>query len=174
MMCFFRSFAQLKTIELVVFYSILSSIQLSRLVMSDSLRPHVLQHARPPCPSPTPGIYSNSCPSSRWCHPIVSSSVVPFSSHLQSFPASGSFSSESALCIKWPTYWNFSFNISASDEYSGFWVSEDNYSAPFLPVSSKITDGSSFWIWELSKTPIWSTTLRPVYPSHRSILFSRR
>ena len=59
--------------------------------MSTYLRPHGLQHARPPCPSPTPGVYSNSCPSSRWCHPTIWSSVIPFSSHLQSFPASGSF-----------------------------------------------------------------------------------
>ena len=65
--------------------------QFSRSVMSDSLRPHGLQHTRPPCPSPTPGVYSNSCPLSRWCHPTIPSSVVPFSSHLQSFPASGSF-----------------------------------------------------------------------------------
>ena len=142
-------------------------------VVSNSLQPCGLQHARLSCPLLSPGVCSNSCPLSQWCHPTISSSVAPFSC-TQSFLASGSFSSESALCIKWPTYWNFSFNISASDEYSGFWVSEDNYSAPFLPVSSKITDGSSFWIWELSKTPIWSTTLRPVYPSHRSILFSRR
>ena len=59
--------------------------------MSDSLWPHGLQHARPPCPSPTPRVYSNSCPLSRWCHPTISSSVIPFSSCLQSFPASGSF-----------------------------------------------------------------------------------
>ena len=59
--------------------------------MSDSLWPHELQHARPPCPSPTPGAYSNSCPLSWWCHPAISSSVVPFSPDLQSFPASGSF-----------------------------------------------------------------------------------
>ena len=59
--------------------------------MSESLQPHGLQHARPPCPSPTPRVYSNSCPSSRWCHPTFSSSVIPFSSCLQSFPASGSF-----------------------------------------------------------------------------------
>ena len=58
--------------------------------MSDSLWPHGLQHARPPCPSPTPGVYSNSCPLSWWCHPTISSSVIPFSSHHQSFPASGS------------------------------------------------------------------------------------
>ena len=60
-------------------------------VMSDSLRPHELQHARPPCPSPTPGVYSNSCLLSQWCYPTISSSVVSFSSDLQSFPASGSF-----------------------------------------------------------------------------------
>ena len=68
-----------------------SSAQFSRSVVSDSLRPHELQHARPPCPSPTPGVYSNSCPSSRWCHPANSSSVIPSSSCPQSLPASGSF-----------------------------------------------------------------------------------
>ena len=68
-----------------------SSVHFSCSIMSDSLRPHRLQHARPPCPSPTPRIYSDSCPSSQWCHPTTSSSVAPFSSHLQSFPASGSF-----------------------------------------------------------------------------------
>ena len=67
------------------------SVQFSRSVMSDSLRPHGLHHARLPCPSPTPGPYSNSCPSSRWCHPTISSSIIPFSSCLQSCPASGSF-----------------------------------------------------------------------------------
>ena len=60
-------------------------------VMSQSLWPHGLQHTRPPCPSPTPRAYSNSCPSCQWCHPTISSSVIPFSSCLQSFPASGSF-----------------------------------------------------------------------------------
>ena len=59
--------------------------------MSDSLRPHEPQHARPPCPSPTPGVYPNTCPLSWWCHPTISSSVIPFSSCLQSFPASESF-----------------------------------------------------------------------------------
>ena len=66
-------------------------VQFSRSVVSDSLRPHGLQHARPPCASPTPRVYPNPCPSSRWCHPTISSYVVPFSSWLQSFPASGSF-----------------------------------------------------------------------------------
>ena len=66
-------------------------IQFSRSVMSNSLWPHEPQHARPPCPSPTPGVHPNPCPLSRWCHPTISSSVVPFSSCPQSFPASGSF-----------------------------------------------------------------------------------
>ena len=67
------------------------SVQFSQSVVSDSWQPHGLQHARLPCPSPTSGAYSNSCPSHRWCHPTISPSVVPFSSCLQSFPASGAF-----------------------------------------------------------------------------------
>ena len=66
------------------------SVQLSHSVMSDSLRPHEPQHVRPPCPSPTPRVYSNACPLSRWCHLAISSSVIPFSSCPQSLPASGS------------------------------------------------------------------------------------
>ena len=72
-------------------WSQFSSVQFSHSVVSDSLWPHELQHARLPCPSQTPGIYSNSCPSSQWWHPAISSSVVPFSSFPQSLPASGSF-----------------------------------------------------------------------------------
>ena len=68
-----------------------SSVQFSRSVMSNSLWPHEPQHARPPCPSPTPRVHPNSCPLSQWCHPAISSSVVPFSSRPQTFPASGSF-----------------------------------------------------------------------------------
>ena len=67
------------------------SVQFSCSVVSDSLQPHESQHVRPPCPSQTPGVYSNSCPSSRWCHPAISSSIVPLSSCPQSLPASGSF-----------------------------------------------------------------------------------
>ena len=67
------------------------SVLFSRSVVSDSFQPHGLQHTRPPCPSPTPRVYANSCPLSRQCHPTISSSAVPFSSRLQSFPASGSF-----------------------------------------------------------------------------------
>ena len=68
-----------------------SSVQFSCSVVSDSLPPHGLQHAGPPCPSPTPEVHPNSCPLGQWCHPTISSSVTSFSSHLQSFPASGSF-----------------------------------------------------------------------------------
>ena len=95
------------------------SVQFSHSVVSDSLWPHELQHARLSCPSPTPGAYSNSCLSSRWCHPTISSSVIPFSSCLQSFSASGLFYNESVLHIRWPKYWSFSFSISPSSEYSG-------------------------------------------------------
>ena len=88
---------QCKTLGLVSFSSnqgsptSVSSVQFSHTVVSDSLQPHGLQHTRLPCPSPTPGIYSNSYPLSQWCHPTISSSVIPFSSCLQSFSASGSF-----------------------------------------------------------------------------------
>ena len=85
--------------------------------MSDSLRPHGLQHARLPCPSPSPGVCSNSSPLSRWCHPTISSFVTPFSSCPQSFPVIRVFSNESILRIRWPKYWSFS--ISPSNEYSG-------------------------------------------------------
>ena len=100
-----------------------SSVQFSHSVMSDSLRPHGLQHARHPCPLPTPGVYSNSCPLNQWCHPTISSSVISFSSCLQSFPASGSFQMNqffaSGIRINTsPKYWSFSFSISPSNEYS--------------------------------------------------------
>ena len=94
------------------------SVQFSCSVVSDSLGHHGLQQARPPCSSPTPGVYSNSCPLSQWCHPTTSSSVIPFSC-LQSFPALGSFQMSQCFCIRWPKYWNFSFSISLSNEYSG-------------------------------------------------------
>ena len=85
-------------------------------VISDSLRPHGLRYSRPPCPSPIPRVYSNSRPLSWWCHPTISSSVVPFSPAFN-FPIIKVFSNESALCIRWPKYWSFS--ISPSNEYSG-------------------------------------------------------
>ena len=96
-----------------------SSVQFSHSVLSHSLRPHGLQHASPPCPSPTSRVDWNSCPLTRWCHPIISSSVIPFISCLQSFPASGSFQMSQFLLISWLKYWSFSFSISPSNEYSG-------------------------------------------------------
>ena len=91
-------------------------LQFSFSVMSNSLWPREMQHARHPCPSPTLE-FTHSRPLSWWCHPAISSSVVPFSSRLPSFPASGSFQM-SALRIRWPKDWSFSFNISPSNEYS--------------------------------------------------------
>ena len=95
-----------------------SSAQFSHSVVSDSLWPHGLQHARPLCPSPTPRVYSNSCPSSRWCpnHFILCRPLLLLPSI---FPSIRIFSNESVLCIRWPKYWSFSFSIIPSNEYSG-------------------------------------------------------
>ena len=87
--------------------------------MSDSLRPHESQHTRPPCPSPTPGVYSNSCPSSRKCHPTISFCVIPFSSCLQSFPMSRSFPTSQCFASGGQSSGSFSYSISPSNEYSG-------------------------------------------------------
>ena len=95
------------------------SVQFNHSVVSDSLRPHEPQHARPPCPSPTPRIHPNPCPLSWWCHPTILSSAVPFSSWPQIFPSIRVFSNESALRIRWPKHWSFSFNISPSNEHPG-------------------------------------------------------
>ena len=86
--------------------------------MSDSLRPHELQHARLPCPSPSPGACSNSCPLSQWCHAIISASVTPPPPALSLSQHQG-FTNKSVLCIRWPKYWSFSFSISPSNEHSG-------------------------------------------------------
>ena len=102
-------------------------LQLSHSVMFDSLQPHELQHARPPCPSPILGVYPNPCPSSRWCHPTISSSVIPFSSCPQSFPESGSFPISKLLEWGGQSIGVFSFNISPSNEHPGLewtgWIS---------------------------------------------------
>ena len=115
-------FARLSGGSLQVDPSYCISVQFSCSVVSNSLITQGLQHARLPCPSPTPGACSNSCPLSRWCHPTISSSVIPFSSCLQSFPASGSFQMSQFFPmshIKWPNYWSFSLSISPSNKYSG-------------------------------------------------------
>ena len=102
--CFFSQMGNLK-------------FQFSSVTQScPTLRPHELQHTRSPCPSPTPGVHSNSRPSNQWCHPAISSSVVPFSCCPQSLPASV-FSNESILCMRWPKYWSFSFSIIPSKEH---------------------------------------------------------
>ena len=96
------------------------SVHFRHSVESNSLWPHGPQHIRPPCPSPTPGVYSNSCPLSQWCHPAISFILCRPRLLLPSiFPSIRVFSNESVLRIRWPKYWSFSFNISPSNEYSG-------------------------------------------------------
>ena len=97
-------------------YCPLNAVQFSRSVMSDSLGPHGLLHTRLPCPSPPPRACSNSCPSSWWCHPTISS-CYPLLLLPSIFPSI--FSTESVFLIRWPKYWSFSFSISLSNEYSG-------------------------------------------------------
>jgi len=97
----------------------ISSVQFSRSVLSNSLQPHELQHVRPPCQSPTPRVHSNSRPLSQWCHPAISSSVVPFSSCPPIPPSIRIFSNESTLHMRWPEYWSFSFSIIPSKEHPG-------------------------------------------------------
>ena len=96
-----------------------SSVQFSRSVVSDSSRPHESRHARPPCPSPAPGVHPDSHPSSQWSHPAISSSVAPFSSCRQSLSSIRVFSNESTLRMRWPKYWSFSFSIIPSKEIPG-------------------------------------------------------
>ena len=95
-----------------------SSVQLSHSVVSNSLWPHGLQHARPPCPSPTPEVYSNSCPLSRWCHPTISNLCHPLLMP-SIFPSIRVFSNESNLRLRWPKYWSYSFSIIPSNEHPG-------------------------------------------------------
>ena len=97
----------------------LLSVHFSLSLVSDSLGPHESQHARPPYPSSTPRVHSNSCPSSRWCLPAISFSVIPFSSCPQSLPALETFSNESILRMRWSKYWSFSLSISPSNEHPG-------------------------------------------------------
>ena len=95
------------------------SVQFSRSVVSNSLQPHGLQHTRLPYPSPIPGVHSNSCPLSRWWHPVIFILCGPLFLLPLSFPSISVSSNESVLCIRWSKYWNFSFSISPSNEYSG-------------------------------------------------------
>ena len=145
--------------------------QFSRSVMLDSLQHHGLQQARLPCPSPTPGAYSNSGPLHQWCHPTISSSVVPFSSHFQSFPASGSFQMSRFLSGGQRKYWSFSFSISPSNEYLGLisfridWFDlpavQETFKSLLQHHSSKasILQRSAFFIVQLSHP--YMTTGKP-------------
>ena len=117
------------------------SVQFSRSVMSDSLQPHELQHSRPPCPSPTPGVHPNACPLSQWCHPTILSSVAPFYSCLQSFPTSGSFQMSQLFTSGGP-----SFRVSASASVLPMtqdWSPLGWIGSPYSPRDS----------WESSPTP---------------------
>ena len=139
-----------------------SLFQISHLVISDSLQPHGLQHARPPCPSPTPRVYSNSCPLSRWCHPTISYLVVPFSSHLQSFPALGSFPMNQFFASGGSKYWSFS--ISPSNEYSGLisfrmdWVDlpavQDSQESSPIPQFKSINSSALSFLYSPTLTSI--------------------
>ena len=138
-----------------------SSVQFSHWVVSDSLQLHKSQHVRPPCPSRTPGVRSDSCPSSQRCHPAVSSChcllLLP-----SIFPSISVFSNESALCIRWPKYWSFSCSISPSNEYSGlisfrmdwseFLAVQGTYKSLLQHHSSKasILQCSAFFVVQLS------------------------
>ena len=152
------------------------SVHFNRSFVSNSLPAHELQHSRHPCPSPTPGLYSNSCLLSRWCHP-----TIIFCHRLlllpSIFPSIRVFSNESALCIRWPKYWNFSFSISPSNEYSGLISCRMDW-LDFLPVqgtlksllqhhSSKasILQHSAFFIVQLS---------HPYMTTGKSIALTRR
>ena len=97
-----------------------SSVQFSRSVVSDSLQLHEAQHATPPCPSATPGVYPNSCPLSQWCHPTIHLILChPLLLQPSIFPSIRVFSNESTLCIRWPKYWSFRFSIIPSKEHPG-------------------------------------------------------
>ena len=114
----------------------LSSVQFSHSVMSDSLQPHEPQHARSPYPSPTPRVHPNPCPLSWWCHPTISSPVVPFSSCPQSFPAPGSFQMSQLFASGGPVL-EFQFSISPSNEHPGL-ISFRMDWLDFLPVQGTL------------------------------------
>ena len=145
--------------------------------MSYSLWPHGLQHASAPCPSSAPGVYSDSYPWSLWCHPTISSSVVPFSSPTSIFPSIRVFSNESVLCIRWPKYWSCSFNISPSNEYSGLisfridWLdllAVQGTLRSLLQHSSSVLQHSAFFIVQISHP--YMTTGKTIALTRKTLL----
>ena len=103
-----------------------------------TLWPHGLQHARLPCPSLSPGVCSNSCPLSQWCWLTISSSAAPFSFLPSILPSIRVFSDEVVLCIRWPKYWSFSFNISPSNEYSALIFSRIDYTMTWMAYTTEL------------------------------------
>ena len=135
--------------------------------MSDSLRPYEPQHARPPCPLPTAGVHPNPCSLSQWCHPTISSSVVPFSSCPQSFPASGSFSNESDLHIRWPKDWS-SASVSVLPMNTQDW-------SPLSPRDSQESSPTQFKsINSLVLSFLYSPTLTSIHDCWKTIPFTRQ
>ena len=110
---------EIQSIAFWVNIYIFSSVQFSCSVVSNSLRPHESQHTRPACPSTSPGVHSDSRPSSPWCHPAISSSVVPFLLLPPISPSIRVYSNESTFRMRWPKYWSFSFSIISSKEHPG-------------------------------------------------------
>ena len=135
----------------------MESIQFSHSDVSNTLWLNGLQHAMPPCPSPTPRVRSNSYMSNQWCHPTISSSVIPFSSCIRVF------SNESSLCIRWPKYWSFSFSISPSNEYSGL-ISFRIYWFDLLAVQGTLK--SLLQHHSLKASIIWQSAFFIVQLSH--------
>ena len=142
----------------------LISVQFSHSVVSNSFWPHGLKLTSPPCPSPTPGAYSNysnSCPSSQWCHPTISSSVISFSSAF-GLSSIRVFSNESVLPIRRPKCWSFSFSISPSNEHSGLIFFRMNW-LDLLAVQGTLksllqqhsSKASILWAWSNSHTHTW-------------------
>ena len=140
-----------------------NSVQFSHSVVSDSLRPHELQHTRHPCPSPTPGVHTDSCPSSWWCYPAISSSVVLFSAIP---PSIRIFSSESTLHMRWPKYWISSLKIIPSKEIPG----PISFKMDWLDLLAVQGTFKSLLEHHSSKAPIlWCSAFFTVQLSHRYV-----
>ena len=145
--------------------------------MSDSLQPHESQHARPPCPSPTPGVHSDSRTSSQWCHPAISSSVVPFSSCPQSLTSIRVFSNESTLHMRWPKYRSLSFSIIPSKETPGL-ISFRMHCLDLLAVQGtlkSLLQHHNWKAWILWRSAFFTVQLsHPYITTGKTIALTRR